>query len=603
MGADELEEVTAVRVTAEMSAPGSERLLGQILLREGKVTQANIADALVMQKEEGGRIGELLVRNHVITEEDMLKALAWQLDLPMLKELKPEECDPELALKVPINFAKQHRLMPIRRVGRAVEVAVADPLDVHALDDVRRALGAELIPVVAPGQTIVEAINKVYARQEGGVELGEGDSDEMGGEAEELIDILDLTDEAPIIRWVNSLMFQAVKGRASDIHIEPREKDLVVRYRIDGNLQEAKRANRNYVNSIISRVKIMAGMNIAEKRLPQDGRIRRKIAGKDIDMRVASAPGVNGERITIRLLDRSSVLHDLSDIGFGEDHLAVINDLIRRPHGIILVTGPTGSGKTTTLYACLAKINTPDLNIMTAEDPVEYQLEGITQVAINAKIDLTFAAVLRNYLRQDPDVIMIGEIRDSETAGMAIQASLTGHLVFSTVHTNDAAGAITRLVDMGIEPFLVASSLVALLAQRLVRRLCPDCRVLYTPTHDELTKIGIDADKFFAGQIRIPPLRSKYLPPPKGQLYAARDGGCPKCSKGGYIGRMGIYELLLLDNEIRQLALKNTDSNTIKQAAIHHQGMRTLRDDGAAKVLAGVTTIEEVMMVTAEDKQ
>jgi general secretion pathway protein E len=393
-----------------------------------------------------------------------------------------------------------------------------------------------------------------------------------------------------------------VKERASDIHVEPREKELIVRYRVDGNLMEAKRANRTYVNAIVSRVKIMAQMNIAEKRLPQDGRIRRKIAGKDIDMRVASAPGVNGERITIRLLDRSSVLHDLADIGFGEDHLTVINELIRRPHGIVLVTGPTGSGKTTTLYACLAKINTPDLNIMTAEDPVEYQLEGITQVAVNAKIDLTFANVLRNYLRQDPDVIMIGEIRDGETAGMAIQASLTGHLVFSTVHTNDAAGAITRLVDMGIEPFLVASSLVACLAQRLVRRLCPECRVLYRPTEGELEKLGIDARAFYEGQVRVPPLRSKYTPPPRGMLYQARDGGCQRCGKAGYQGRMGIYELLLMDNEVRQLALKNTDSNSIKQAAVH-KGMRTLRDDGAAKVLAGVTTIEEVMMVTAEDKE
>jgi general secretion pathway protein E len=456
--------------------------------------------------------------------------------------------------------------------------------------------------VLVPGGKILEAINKIYARQESGVELGEGEEGEMAGEAEELTDILDLTDEAPIIRWVNSIMFQAVKERASDIHVEPREKELIVRYRVDGDLREAKRANRNYVNSILSRVKIMAGLNIAEKRLPQDGRIRRKIAGKDIDMRVATAPGVNGERITIRLLDRSSVLHDLQDIGFGDDHLAVIDDLIHRPHGIILVTGPTGSGKTTTLYACLSKINTPDLNILTVEDPVEYQLEGITQVPINPKIDLTFASVLRSYLRHDPDVIMVGEIRDGETAAMAIQASLTGHLVFSTVHTNDAAGAITRLVDMGIEPFLVASSLVGLLAQRLCRRLCIECRELYKPTEAELSEVGIDPQGFFAGTVRVAPLRSKYTPPPRGMLYRARDGGCPKCSKSGYIGRMGIYELLLMDNEIRQLALKNTDSNSIKAAAIA-SGMRTLRDDGAAKVMAGVTTIEEVMMVTTADQE
>jgi general secretion pathway protein E len=296
------------------------------------------------------------------------------------------------------------------------------------------------------------------------------------------------------------------------------------------------------------------------------------------------------------------VLHDLADIGFGDDHLAVINDLIHRPHGIILVTGPTGSGKTTTLYACLAKINTPDLNILTVEDPVEYQLEGITQVPINSKIDLTFASVLRSYLRHDPDVIMVGEIRDGETAGMAIQASLTGHLVFSTVHTNDAAGAITRLVDMGIEPFLVASSLVGLLAQRLVRRLCSDCRLLYKPTEEEVRKVGIDPNAFFAGTLRVPPLKTRIPQPPRGMLYQARDGGCPRCSKSGYLGRMGIYELLLMDNDIRQLALKNTDSNSIKAAAIG-RGMRTLRDDGAAKVLAGVTTIEEVVMVTTADEE
>ncbi len=594
---------TTLRDTAELAVtrPPDGRSMGQLLLRQTKLTVGQLDEGLAVQAKEGGRIGEVLVRRGFVTEDEVMHALGAQLDLAVAKEVRPEECDAELVKLVPINFAKQHRMIPLMRAGRAVEVAVADPLDVHGLDDVRRRLGAEIVTVLAPAASILEAINKVYARQEGGVEL-QNDDDEMGGAAEELVDMLDMTDEAPIIRWVNSVMFQAVKERASDIHIEPREKELIVRYRIDGNLQETKRANRNYVNSILSRVKIMAGLNIAEKRLPQDGRIRRKIAGKDIDMRVATAPGVNGERITIRLLDRSSVLHDLADIGFGEDHLVVINELIRRPHGIILVTGPTGSGKTTTLYACLAKINTPDLNILTVEDPVEYQLEGITQVPVNSKIDLTFASVLRSYLRHDPDVIMVGEIRDGETASMAIQASLTGHLVFSTIHTNDAAGAITRLVDMGIEPFLVASSLSGLLAQRLVRRLCPDCRVVYRPTDEELTKIGIDAAAFAVGHVRIPPLRSKYTPPPRGMLYRAREGGCPKCGKSGYRGRMGIYELLLLDNDIRQMALKNADSNAIKQTAVRG-GMRTLRDDGAGKVLAGVTTIEEVLLVTTEDRR
>jgi general secretion pathway protein E len=604
---DEVPTDVRATVVADVSPAEDPRLLGQILLRAGKVSQGAIADALRLQREaphdERQRLGEYLVRYNHCTEEDVLVALAQQLDLPLLKELRPEVCDAELAAKIPIAFARAHRIIPIRRVGRAVELAVGDPLDVHALDDVRRALGAEINEVLAPPALIIEAINKVYARQEGGVELdkGEGDADDIDGAAEELTDILDLTDEAPIIRWVNSLMFNAVKERASDIHIEPREKDLVVRFRIDGNLVEHKRANRNYINSIISRVKIMASLNIAEKRLPQDGRIRRKIAGKDIDMRVATAPGVNGERITIRLLDRSSVLRDLADIGFGEDHLTRINELIRRPHGIILVTGPTGSGKTTTLYACLAKINTPDLNILTVEDPVEYQLEGITQVPVNSKIDLTFASVLRSYLRHDPDVIMVGEIRDGETAAMAIQASLTGHLVFSTVHTNDAAGAITRLVDMGIEPFLVASSLTACLAQRLVRRLCVDCRVPYRPDEGELERLGIDPKAFFAGTLGAPMLRVRAAPPPPGYVFQARDGGCPRCSKSGYTGRVGIYELLLIDNDIRHMALKNTDSNAIKALAVS-RGMRTLRDDGAMKVLAGVTSIEEVMMTTAEDR-
>jgi general secretion pathway protein E len=602
------EELRSAPGEAVFHATAQDNLIGQILRRTTDLSQAQLDAALRMQAEEGGRIGDLLVRSRSVTEDQVLKAVAHQLDLPVRDVLKIEDCDAELAALVPINFAKQHRMLAIRRVGPPrpgiaggrVEIAVADPLDVHALDDIARVLHAELDPIVVPGDVITEMINKVYAR-EGGVDLGT-DEESMDEHAEELVDILDLTDEAPIIRWVNSVMFQAVKERASDIHVEPREKELIVRYRIDGNLVEAKHANRNYVNSIISRLKIMAGLNIAEKRLPQDGRIRRKIAGKEIDMRVATAPGVNGERITIRLLDRASVLKDLADIGFAEDHLVVIDDLIHRPHGIVLVTGPTGSGKTTTLYACLAKINTTDLNILTVEDPVEYQLEGITQVPVNSKIDLTFASVLRSYLRHDPDVIMVGEIRDGETASMAIQASLTGHLVFSTIHTNDAAGAITRLVDMGIEPFLVASSLVGLLAQRLVRRLCNHCRVTFKPTDDELRKVGLDPEMFFAGTIKTPGLRTPAPIPPPGMLYTARDGGCQHCGKVGYRGRVGIYELLLLDNEIRQLALRNADANTVKQAAIKG-GMRTLRDDGAMKVLSGMTTLEEVLLVTAEDKQ
>ncbi len=580
-----------------------DRRIGALLVRLANLSQAALENALEKQQLEGGLLGEILIGLKAVSEEQLLNALAVQMGIPYATDLpKPEDVDVSLIEKLPINFAKQQRIMPLRRDGEQGDrmlVAIADPLAVHALDDVRSLIGLEASPVLATPARILELINKVYARLKVGVELAQEqrDGDDEYGDAEELVDILDLTDEAPIIRWVNSLIFQAVKERASDIHIEPGEKDVVVRYRIDGVLRESKRANRQYLASILSRVKIMAGLNIAEKRLPQDGRIRRKIAGKDIDMRVATAPTATGERVTIRLLDRSSVLLGLADIGFAVDHQKDLEAIIARPHGILLVTGPTGSGKTTTLYACLSKINSPDLNILTVEDPVEYQLEGISQTQVNPKIDLTFATGLRSFLRHDPDVIMVGEIRDLETAEVAIQASLTGHLVFSTVHTNDAAGGITRLVDMGVEPFLVASSLVGLLAQRLVRRVCPECREEVTPTAEEIAGLGLDPEQFYAGAIQIQRVKGM-VPLSRGKVFRAV--GCPRCLQTGYTGRSGIYELLMLNDEVRALALKNADATTIKRAGIKH-GMRTLRLDGANKVLAGVTTIPEVMMVTGED--
>jgi general secretion pathway protein E len=574
--------------------------IGEILVAAGAVSPAAVEQALLLQQSEGGLLGELLLKAHACNEEDILKALGVQLGIAYLADFPAADMDGELAAKVPIGFAKQHRVIPLRREGDAVLVATADPLDVGALDDVRTMIAADVVPVLLPAGKLLEAINQVYGRKQDAGNLGKGDEDEMGT-SEELVDILDVNDEAPIIRWVNALMFNAVKERASDIHIEPGEKDVIVRYRIDGVLYETRRAARQFVPSIISRVKIMAGLNIAEKRLPQDGRIRRKIAGKDIDMRVATAPTVKGgERITIRLLDRETVLHDLADIGFGEDHLTAMNDLITRPHGILLVTGPTGSGKTTTLYACLAKINSPDLNILTIEDPVEYQLDGISQVAVNEKIDLTFATGLRSFLRHDPDVIMVGEIRDLPTSEIAIQASLTGHLVLSTIHTNDAAGAITRLVDLGVQPFLVASSLMALLAQRLVRRLCRECRELYRPTEVDVASLGLDPAAFFAGTLRHIHFKGSGDPPPVGMLYRAREGGCNACLNAGFKGRTAIYELLMIDDRIRQLAIKNADAGTIKRAAVE-AGMRTLREDGAQKVMAGMTSTAEVMMITTGD--
>jgi general secretion pathway protein E len=583
----------------EYAQPVAPRRLGDILVAVCGVRVEDVARALAKQREEGGLLGEVMLRLKLIDEDQLARALAEQAEMPWLDALPRADDIPEALIDgLPINFAKHHRVMPVGEADGRVQVAICDPTELDVLDDVAVILAAPVDPVVcAPGR-ILELINKAYARLRGGAELEDkkGEDEDELGESEELVDILDLTDEAPIIRWVNSLLFQAVKERASDIHVEPGEKDVVVRYRIDGVLREHKRAPKQFTASILARVKIMAGLNIAEKRLPQDGRIRRKIAGKDVDMRVATAPTANGERITIRLLDRSSVLLGLPDIGMAEDVLGVVRGVIQRPHGILLVTGPTGSGKTTTLYACLSEILSPELNILTIEDPVEYQLEGISQTQINPKIDLTFATGLRSFLRHDPDVIMVGEIRDRETAEIAIQASLTGHFVFSTVHTNDAAGAVTRLVEMGIEPFLVASSLVGLLAQRLVRRPCRECARPVRPTDLVVRQLGLEPEIFFAGGYQFPGVKGQQALPPGTVLQAV---GCPACLEVGYRGRTGVYEMLMIDDTIRRLTLEKADAGTIRSAAVQG-GMVTLRFDGARKVVQGMTTPEEVMMVTAE---
>jgi general secretion pathway protein E len=578
-------------------------LIGEILIARCSVSPDAIERGLAKQREEGGLLGEVLVRLKLINEDQLAMALSLQSEMPYLPDLpRAEDIPVELIEKLPINFARQRLVLPLGRDGSGrVMLAVADPGAIDVIDAVAVLLDEPVESVVASGAKIVDQINKTYSRLRSSHELEEGvkkDDDEEEGayQSEELVDMLDANDEAPIIRWVNSLMFQAAKERASDIHIEPGEKDVVVRYRVDGVLREAKRAPKKFQASIIARIKIMAGLNIAEKRLPQDGRIRRKMAGKDVDMRVATAPTAGGERITIRLLDRSSVLLGLADIGFAEDHLVLIRAIIKRPHGILLVTGPTGSGKTTTLYACLSEINAPDINILTVEDPVEYQLEGISQTQVNSKIDLTFASGLRSFLRHDPDVIMVGEVRDRETAEVAITASLTGHLVFSTVHTNDAAGGITRLIDMGIEPFLVASSLVGLLAQRLVRRPCYECARPVQPSEKIVRELGLDPRTFFSGAYRFPAVKGEHSPPP-GTVY--EPVGCAACGDLGYRGRTGIYELLMVNDQVRRLCLEKSDAGAIRNAAVEH-GMVSLRFDGARKVVQGMTTPEEVMLMTAE---
>lgn len=591
--------MTAV-LTAESQEPVPSRLplsarpLGEILVLTAGLAPEHVEEALAVQAEKGGRIGEVLVALKHATEEQVLEALAAQFDMEFRPKLVAEDVEQELIAKLPIAFAKQFKLLPLaRQDDGTILIAAADPTDTAALDQARLILGAGLSPVLATTPTVIDAINAAYDKlaNESNQLVDELHDTEQLREVEDLEEAQDLLDagddEAPIIRFVNQVLFRAVKERASDVHIEPYERDMVVRYRVDGVLQHRYSPPKKAQNSIISRIKVMGGLNIAEKRLPQDGRIRIKIAGKDIDLRLSTTPTVHGERIVMRILDKSQTVLDLKDIGFDPDQLEIIEKLIDRPHGIILVTGPTGSGKTTTLYAALSRINKPDLNIMTIEDPVEYQLKGISQTPVNPKIDLTFANGLRSFLRQDPDVIMVGEIRDLETAEIAIQASLTGHLVFSTVHTNDAPGSITRLVDMGVEPFLVASSLCAALAQRLVRVVCKQCRVPRQVSREELLTASIPEDRI-----------GRYI---DGTFFDARPGGCPACNHTGYKGRTGIYEIMLVDDAVRAHILKNADSNTIKREAMNTQRMVLLREDGVKRAARGQTTLEEVMRVTEEN--
>ncbi len=556
------------------------------LIEQGAVSEAVIEKARERQRD-GKRLGDVLQEMGAIDGRAWAKAMASHFGLPYTEQLPDDGTAAECVNKLPINFAKRYQLLPVEKRDDAIVVATADPSQLGPLDDVRVLLHKPIKVVVAPGLLIVDAINRIYdAASNSASDLMEGlDEDRlemMAQDFEETQDLLDADEEAPIIRLVNSLLFQAVKDRASDIHIEPYERDLTVRFRIDGILYDIISPPKRFQPVIISRIKIMGGLNIAEKRLPQDGRIRIKLAGKEVDIRVSTVPTAYGERVVMRLLDRSATILQLDELGLDGHKLELVDTLVHQSHGIVLVTGPTGSGKTTTLYAGLSRINATDKNIITIEDPIEYQLHGVGQIQVNPKIDLTFAGGLRSVLRQDPDVIMVGEIRDAETAKIAIQAALTGHLVFSTLHTNDSCGAITRLIEMGIEPFLVASSVIAVMAQRLLRRVCPTCRVPYRPSVEELRQLGISADDLEGRQV--------YKPGP----------GCPECKQTGYRGRLGIHELLVVDDEVRNLTMKASDSSSIRRVAAA-KGMTSLREDGSDKVLRGLTTIEEVLRVTQED--
>jgi general secretion pathway protein E len=561
--------------------------LGRILGDKFNLPNAKLEEALAYQREKGGRLGEALLHLRALREEELLEGLAIQFDLPWMPVLDSATVDHELIRKVPIAFCRRYRVLPLRHEGGIILVASTDPLETVALDDLRLLLGKPVKPVLTTGVSLLARLNHVYdeaASPAGAEEVMEDIAaseslDQLAHELDEPQDLLDATDEAPIIRLVNSVLFQAVRQRASDIHFESFERGLVVRYRIDGVLYPVLTPPKRLQASIIARMKIMAGLNIAEKRLPQDGRFAIRTAGKDVDLRVSVLPTSHGERVVLRLLEKENRLLNLSEMGFSKERLSAIHQLIQLAHGIILVTGPTGSGKTTTLYAALSHINAPDKNIITVEDPVEYQLLGIGQMQVNPKINLTFATGLRSILRQDPDVIMIGEIRDRETAEIAIHASLTGHLVFSTLHTNDAASAATRLIDMGIEPFLVASSVVAVLAQRLLRRICPDCKRSYQASEEELSRLDL---------------------PPGTNTTLYRGAGCTACSQTGYRGRTGIFELMVFDDDIRRLIGGKADSTAIKQVAVA-KGMVTLKQEGTERVLQGHTTLEEVMRITQQE--
>ena len=569
--------------------------LAEILEQKFGVPPEAYSDARRLALEKGVSLGEVLIQRKVLSEQQLLEALSQQYGLPFWPSLPLENIGGAFVQRVPIQFLKKFLMVPLENGAAAGDrgqaagevagctIAVWNPAAFQALEDLGRLLGvSDYRVVLAPRSAILAAINMSYDFSEGSAEQLVQDMTENGGtiisEIQDTADLLDDTSDAPIIKLVNHIITQSVKARASDIHIEPYQDSFKVRYRVDGILYDLLAPPKWIQPALISRIKVMARLNIAEKRLPQDGRLDVKVGNQEIDVRVSTLPTGFGERVVLRLLNKTSSVFELSEIGLPPDRLATLKTLVKAPNGIILVTGPTGSGKTTTLYAVLSSINHPDINIITIEDPVEYQIKGISQIQVNPKIDLTFARGLRAIVRQDPDVILIGEIRDRETADIAVQSALTGHLVFSTLHTNDSAAAITRLVDIGVEPFLLSSSVLAVVAQRLVRVLCSECKEAYRPDPAALAPIGLS-------------------PADLGDRPVYRAHGCENCFHTGYRGRLGIFEIMELDDTLKSLVLQTFDSHRIKAAAIA-QGMITLRRDGIQKVLDGITTVEEVLRVT-----
>ncbi len=560
--------------------------IGELLVSSFGLEAAALEAALLLQKEKGGQLGAILVRQGAIGEEAVLAALGMQYGLEV-RQFLPEQLDPFFVPRVGITLLKKFRMIPVATADQLF-LAMAEPMYFQQADDLAKLLNWQGVErVLTTEKAISAAINKAYdmARSDTAdqvmQDMDEEDPESILSEIEDTADLLDDTSDAPVIKLVNLALGQAVREGASDVHIEPHKDSVKIRKRVDGILYDMYAPPRHVQSRLISRIKIMARMDIAEKRLPQDGRIEIRLADRNVDIRVSTLPTAFGERVAMRLLDKSNTLLPMEDLGFSSEDFQHFKQLITVPHGIILVTGPTGSGKTTTLYSALGNLSKPDINIITIEDPIEYQMKDISQMQVNPRIGLDFASGLRTIVRQDPDVILVGEIRDVETAQIAIQSALTGHLVFSTLHTNDAASAVTRLIDMGIEPFLVASSVNAIIAQRLVRTICPHCREAYRPSLNHLELAGLPADEY-AGV----------------ELFRGR--GCEACLHTGYRGRIGIFEVMTLTPEMKEFILTTSEAGKIKARALAlpETGMHTLFDDGIRKVLAGITTLEEVFRVT-----
>jgi general secretion pathway protein E len=555
--------------------------IGELLVKYTSLAQEQLDEALKIQEESGLLIGEILLKKNYIHPHDIIKVICYQHNIPFISEIHVDEIDANITQNIPINFAKHHETLPLLETDYSVTVAISDPFNFDAINDLQSIFKKELIIVVSTSLKIQDAINRIYERANKNIVDTIEDEFEENLDLEGPIDILDAgADEAPVIRFVNSVIFRAVKERASDIHIEPYERETIYRFRINGVMTEVLRQPKKTHAAVSSRIKVMAKLDIAEKRLPQDGRIKIKIAGKDIDIRLSTVPVQHGERVVMRVLEKNNAIFDLESLGFHGEILRGLDELGRRKHGVVYVSGPTGHGKTTTLFAMLDRINSPDRMIITVEDPVEYEISGISQIQVNSKIDLSFAMALRSILRQNPDVIMVGETRDQETANMALTASQTGHFVLSTIHTNDSASVPTRLIDMGVEPFLISSSLVAALAQRLIRTLCPHCKVPAKPTSFEMALLRLDSIPLDA------------------TIYKAK--GCAKCNLG-YMGRTIVAELLIITDDVRSLILEQRDSGSIKKAAIKG-GMVTLRQDALGKLYLGITSVEEIVRAVNEEE-